>query len=667
MNFPSLPHSRRLSDKLTAISIGYLVVALAAVGVTLVVAWQLEGGAAAVNAMGSERMRSYHIGMLLAESAATEQRHAELADAVRTEIAAFEQTLAELATGDPSRPLVLPRTRAIQARFSALQSRWQGEVRPAIASLLAEPSNQARAQALPRYRAATDSFVQQIDALVMSVEREISDKTALLRTLQLGLVALSLIGAVALIYLMFLLIVRPVTRLEEGMRSMAAGDFDVRLPVETRDEFGMLATGFNRMAEHLAEAYRTLERRVADKTRTLAAKNEELGTLYELAALLAEPSNAEELCRSFLRNLAARMGAQAGAVRLIQADSGQLHLFAQEGLASSFTEEERCLDRGECLCGEAAQRQHGGVYLLKRIERMQPEYRRAAQGFATISVFPIRFRNQLLGIFNLYFAQPRELAAPERQMLETLGKHLGIAIESQRLTAREKEMAISEERNLLAQELHDSIAQSLAFLNIQAQLLEDSLAKGRAQAATEELARIREGIQASYDDVRELLVHFRTRLAQADIESAIASTLERFEGQTGIRATFVQSGAAMPLSPETQIQVLHIIQECLSNARKHSGAASVRVEMERAPRYRFRVLDDGGGFDPARVTSDMHVGLRIMRERAHRIGATLAVRSQPGQGTEVTLELPPPTEHARTRTDDDAVAVSPEEDKVRAA
>jgi two-component system nitrate/nitrite sensor histidine kinase NarX len=647
MNLPALPRSRRLGDKLTAISIGYLVVALAAVGVTLFVAWQLEGGAAAVNAMGSQRMRSYHIGMLLAQGAATPHEHGLLGEEVRNEVGRFEATLADLAAGDPSRPLVLPRTRSIQSAFAALQSRWNAAIRPAIESLLAQPSAQARAQALPGYRAATESFVQQIDTLVLEIEHELSDKTALLRLLQFGLIALSVVGAVALIYMMFLLIVRPVTRLEAGMRSMAAGEFDVRMPVETQDEFGALATGFNRMAEHLADLYRTLERRVAEKTRSLAAKNEELGTLYELAALLAEPVSVDELCRSFLRKLGTRVGAQAGAVRLMQADSGKLHLFVQEGLAASFAEEERCLDRGQCLCGEAAQRPHGGVYLLKRIERAGPEYRCAAQGFATITVFPIRFGNELLGIFNLYFKDARELTAPERQMLETLGRHLGIAIESQRLKAREQEMAISEERNLLAQELHDSIAQSLAFLNLQAQMLEDSLAKGQPQTARHELAQIREGIQASYDDVRELLVHFRTRMAQADIEGAIASSLERFEGQTGIRATFAQSGAAMPLSPETQIQVLHIIQECLSNARKHSGAKSVRVEMERAPHYRFQVIDDGRGFDPASVTSDMHVGLRIMRERAHRIGGTLAVRSRPGEGTEVTLELPLQTEQAQ--------------------
>jgi two-component system nitrate/nitrite sensor histidine kinase NarX len=638
--------AHRLSDKLATIAVLFMLVALVAVGVTLYVAWQLEGGAAAVNAMGSQRMRSYHIGMLLAERAARPAAEAELGAAVRAETAAFESTLAELAAGDPARPLVVPRTSSIQERFSGLQARWTGQMHPAIESLLAAPDPQARTQMLPAYRAATESFVQEIDALVLAMEHEISSKTTLLRVLQYGLIVLTVAGTVALIYLMFLLIVRPVTRLEDGMRRMEAGDFDVRLPVEAQDEFGALATGFNRMAGHLSDLYRTLERRVADKTRTLADKNEELATLYEVAALLAVPGSTEELCREFLRKLGARLGARAGAVRLIQPENGRLHLYVQEALPADFVAAERCLERGECLCGEAAQRQRGGVYPLRRHVPGEEGYRCARLGFATVGVFPIRFGNQQLGVFNLYFPQPCEFTPAQRQMLETMGQHLGIALESQRLAAREKEMAISEERNLLAQELHDSIAQSLAFLNLQAQMLEDSVGHGQIDQARAELAQIREGIQASYDDVRELLVHFRTRFAQADIESAIASTLERFEGQTGIRATFVQSGAAMPLSPEVQIQVLHIIQECLSNARKHAGAGSVRVEMQRGSSYLFRVSDDGRGFDPAQATSDMHVGLRIMRERAHRIGGSLSVRSQPGAGTEVALELPLARERA---------------------
>src|SRR6185369_11663534 len=109
-------------------------------------------------------------------------------------------------------------------------------------------------------------------ALVLAVEQELTRNTTLLRSLQFGLVAMSVVGTIALVYLLFLLIVRPVTHLEDGMRRMEAGDFSVRLPVETRDELGALAGGFNRMAQHLSDLYVTLERRVQDKTRSLAAR-----------------------------------------------------------------------------------------------------------------------------------------------------------------------------------------------------------------------------------------------------------------------------------------------------------------------------------------------------------------------------------------------------------
>jgi two-component system nitrate/nitrite sensor histidine kinase NarX len=256
-----------------------------------------------------------------------------------------------------------------------------------------------------------------------------------------------------------------------------------------------------------------------------------------------------------------------------------------------------------------------------------------------MAVFPIRFRDRVLGVFNLFFDQPREFTVADRQMLETLGRHLGVAIENQRLVAREKEMAVSEERNLLAQELHDSIAQSLAFLNMQAQMLEDSLDQGEIERARAELAQISTGIQASYDDVRELLVHFRTRASQTDLESAIAQSLTRLESQTDIRTGFTRSGTSLPLSPETQVQVLHILQEALSNVRKHAGAREVQVDLQRGPVCRFRVRDDGRGFEPDEAAPEMHVGLRIMRERAQRIGGFLIVQSRPGAGTEVVLEV----------------------------
>jgi two-component system nitrate/nitrite sensor histidine kinase NarX len=143
--------------------------------------------------------------------------------------------------------------------------------------------------------------------------------------------------------------------------------------------------------------------------------------------------------------------------------------------------------------------------------------------------------------------------------------------------------------------------------------------------------------------VRELLLHFRTRVShEEDMDLALRNMLERFEGQTGIKTAFQDTGRGVALSPESQLQVLHILQEALSNVRKHSGATAVTLEMERGRGYCFRVRDNGRGFDvtPASARAESHIGLRIMRERAHRIGGNLVIDSHPGGGTEVVLTVP---------------------------
>jgi two-component system nitrate/nitrite sensor histidine kinase NarX len=238
---------------------------------------------------------------------------------------------------------------------------------------------------------------------------------------------------------------------------------------------------------------------------------------------------------------------------------------------------------------------------------------------------------------------PRVMSAREQTLLATLGAQLGVAVENQRLVSREKEMAISEERNLLAQELHDSIAQSLAFLNLQVQMLGGAMKRDDRNGAQVARQEIEAGVRECYADVRELLLHFRTRSSHEDIHHALRTTLQKFEQQTGIRVLFSETGDAMPIPADAQVQVLHIIQEALSNVRKHAGADLVDVAVRRGPVYIFTVRDNGRGFqtdgDAHPGESELHVGLSIMRERARRAGADLVVESAAGKGTCVTLSL----------------------------
>ncbi len=628
-----------LSSKLVSILLAFFCVALVAISLTLYVSWQLEGGAAAINDAGSERMRSYRLAYLLTYNIYFRLDQESMAGEVQREMAAFEKTLMDLEQGDPLRPLLLPKDVGVRRQMANLRLEWQGHIRPLLEGVLINQDPESRHRLLKEIRPSIENYVGMVNGLVLSVERDNAHKTSLLRSIQLGLVMLAIIGTVILIFLMFLLIIRPATKLQDGIRRMAAEDFSVRMPVETRDEFGALALGFNQMADHLEGLYNTLEQRVETKTHSLEEKNQELGLLYEITALLNEPAAVEELCRRFMRRLMTQFSAQGGAVRLVDQGTQKIHMVVTEGLSEGFVQKESCLNMGECLCGGAASLKAPAFFDLMQPTELKLMYNCRDDGYRAVSVFTIQAKKRLIGIFNLYFHKARGFTPMEVHLLEAVGQHLGAAIEGQRLVSREKEMAISEERNLLAQELHDSIAQGLAFLNIQIQMLDESFRKGNESEVLEGLSHIRAGVQESYDDVRELLVHFRTRVHQADLEGAIRGTLQKFEGQTGIKTTFNLSGTGAPLDPSNETQVLHIVQEALSNIRKHALASAVEVDISRQGDCVIAVRDNGRGFNPELQPGDSHVGISIMKERAHRIGGQLEILSIPGEGSEIRLTL----------------------------
>ena len=135
-------------------------------------------------------------------------------------------------------------------------------------------------------------------------------------------------------------------------------------------------------------------------------------------------------------------------------------------------------------------------------------------------------------------------------------------------------------------------------------------------------------------------MHFRTRASTEDIEPALKTTLRKFELQSGLPSTLHIEGHGMPLAPDVQVQVLHILQESLSNVRKHANAAHVWLDVQQQPEWRFEIRDNSTGFVNEPGTPDeSHVGLRIMRERAERIGARLDIHSTPGRGSSVIVRL----------------------------
>lgn len=634
-----MPTWQRLSSKIAGALIGFLMLALVAIGATLYLSWQLEGSSAAINEAGRLRMQNYRVALLLSRWVNEPHEPATRVDAEQA-LQAIDATFADLRLGNPQRPLFLPPTARIHAEFNLVMDKWQQKLRPVAVAILAMDGERRHAL-WGEYQPQVDGFVGQINDVVKLIEQDSEQRTFWLRSSQLGLVALALTGTVALIYLMFMLIVEPVTRLQDGMRRMTDQDFGVRVTVESRDEFGQLSEGFNQMADRLEGLYRNLESRVQQKTQALEDQNRELALLYDSAAFLQRPQPVEAICEGFLQRISQYFKADGGAVWMLDASRGNLHMVVHHGISEQLAQDKHCLKVGDCLCGAAVEKNAPMVYDLRRIDQAQDLSCRR-EGFATLSVSHIHAHQVQIGFFNLHFRTPRTFSKHEEAVLETLGQLLGVAIENLRLGTREREMAISEERNLVAQGLHDSIAQGLTFLNIQVQMLEDSLKTGRVDEVADIVPALRAGVQESYEDVRELLSNFRSRLAEGDLVRSLEATVEKFRRQSGIATELVADGDGAPFPREQQLQILFIVQEALSNVRKHAVASRVEIRLVDRQDFGLTIHDNGIGFDAETLfeKGESHIGINIMRERAQRIQASFDVASVPGKGTTVALHVP---------------------------
>ena len=611
-----------LTFKLLAMGMGFLLVAMASIGLTLWVAWQLEGGAAAVNEAG--RLRMNMLRMVLVQQT-------ESPEDVQMHARQFDASLELLRTGDPSRPLSVPWEADTRARFEDIRATW-GDLRNEWAIGL--PPDRARSLA------QADSFVHKVDGFVEAIEIQIAGWTAVLHLFQLAMMAVAIAAAVTFMAVSYLLVLNPVSQLQQALARLRQGEWGTRLPVETDDEFGQLAAGFNQMAQSLQVSHEGLEQKVREKTASIAVQNQRLAALYEVSALASTATGLEALAQGFVQQIRRVAGADAAAVRWSDEANERYVLLAGDGMPRIMTEQEHCLHTGACMCGQPQSHARTRVIPIMAATMIAFPHCRDA-GFQTMVAVPVQMQQRLLGEVNLFFRSSVELTDEVRDLLEAMTRHLASAMEGLRANALEREAAVSEERSLLARELHDSIAQSLAFLKIQTQLLRDAVAKGDIVARDRSMGELDVGVRECYSDVRELLVHFRTRTSEEDIEAALRATLSKFEHQTGIAAALTMAGHGLPLAPDVQIQVLHMVQEALSNVRKHSGATRVELRVYRHPLWRFEVQDNGIGFDVGAVPPDsVHVGLGIMRERAHRIGAMVQVESTPGAGVRVCIELP---------------------------
>jgi two-component system nitrate/nitrite sensor histidine kinase NarX len=209
-----------------------------------------------------------------------------------------------------------------------------------------------------------------------------------------------------------------------------------------------------------------------------------------------------------------------------------------------------------------------------------------------------------------------------------------------------------QERTALAHELHDSLAQTLASLRFQVSMLDDTLDEQNPEMVREELTQIKSGLDDAYTELRELLAHFRAPIDARGLLPALEDLISRFRKQTGIHTFLQKEWDWTRLTANMEMQVLRIIQEALTNIRKHSEAHTVRVMLrcDQEGNYRVLIEDDGVGMSQPAFSGHPgeHIGLSIMQERARRLNGDLKIESEPGEGTRVLLTFRYPNGEERS-------------------
>jgi two-component system NarL family sensor kinase len=219
---------------------------------------------------------------------------------------------------------------------------------------------------------------------------------------------------------------------------------------------------------------------------------------------------------------------------------------------------------------------------------------------------------------------------------------LAIAVERARLFDRSARLGAVEERNRLAREIHDTLAQGLTATGLQLESVEAFLdEESTVERAREPLRRAISLTRSNLEEARRSVLDLRAApLEGRSLPEALGTLVDRWEAETGVATRFGAVNGSRPLPPRVEVALYRVCQEALTNVASHACASRVTVRLVAIPEaVKLLVIDDGRGFDPSRVSDDRH-GIVGMRERVEMLGGFLEMESSPGEGTRVEVTVP---------------------------
>ena len=454
------------------------------------------------------------------------------------------------------------------------------------------------------------------------------------------------LGLAILIYVFWKLwtnYVIPARHVKHWTQMIRAGDLSAKFNHRSDGEYENIYQELHFIGEMLQSLSRDAETQVQRHTSHIAQKTRSLSILYDVANSINLSRSIDSLLSQFLFNMTELIDAQAAAAFLVK-NSTEVELLTH----INCNEEIVSRHAHHCLASRPDHANQNEIGVLK-IKLLNCDADIAQQYFdnneVCIVVVPLQYQDKLLGAYHFYVLKDSFNEFEDiDELFTSIGRHLGAAIEKAHLDEESTSLSIMRERTHIANELHDSLAQTLTSIRFQVRVLDETLHQGNEAQTWAEMEKIEASINEAHTEIRELIAHFRSPTVLVSLIASVEQTIDRFrQVNDEIQVFFQNEWPDVDLPAETEFHILRIIQESLTNIRKHSDAENVRIMMCARPERQYKVLieDDGIGFsEPQKsIHTGEHIGLSIMRDRAKRFGGTLNVESEPGEGTRIVLEF----------------------------
>jgi signal transduction histidine kinase len=380
-----------------------------------------------------------------------------------------------------------------------------------------------------------------------------------------------------------------------------------------------------------------MEADLHERSARIEQQSNELESLYRADDELRRHLHLDEVLQSLVDAAVELLHANKGSLLVWDEQKEKMHARATHGFKPE-TVAIMSFSKGEGLAGKVALSGEPAFLEDATLDGRVTPAVIEGEKIRGLMQIPIRVKGEVFGIFSADYLQPHHFTEEEKRLLSAFAQRAGLAIETARLYEREEQIAIMQERNRLARDLHDSVTQSIYAATLYAEVASQLLKSGELEKAGQNLQELKGMALEALAEMRLLIYELRPSVFEKEgLVAAIQTRLDAVEGRVGLETAFVIEGD-ISLPPKVEEGLYRIAQEALNNVLKHAHACTVTVTLAQQEHLVcLEVTDDGAGFDPVQACEAGCLGLHGMQERAQELGAEFEIISQFGSGTKIIV------------------------------